>query len=262
MFYPHDPAKLRSMVRGLLEQPPAGRKHRHPMGLLVPHAGYQYSGLTAAYGYAQLKGEKYTTVVIVSPSHREYFDGVSVYPGDAYATPLGEVVIDTGLRDLLVSWSPLVTARMNGHHQEHAVEVQIPFLQETLDAFMVIPLVVGDQSRETCLALGDVLAGVCRGRNVLLVASTDLSHFHQGDVANRLDAVVVKDVEMFDYEKLMTDIETGQAEACGGGPAVAVMCASRRLGATSMEVLHHCNSGDITGDRSSVVGYLSAAAYA
>jgi hypothetical protein len=261
MFYPADPSKLHEEINALLSQ--AGKKQLQGKvrGIIAPHAGYMYSGLTAAHAYATLKGERFETVVVVSPSHREYFSGVSVYPGDAYRTPLGTIEIDGGVRNELTAASDVVVASEQGHHTEHALEVQLPFLQETLAEFKLVPLVMGDQRTELCFGLGEILGTVLRGRNCLLVASTDLSHYYSSDVAESLDRIMIRDVQAFDYEHLMRDLDTRRTEACGGGPTVAVLLALKRLGVNNIEVLHYSTSGDVTGDLTYVVGYLSAVAY-
>jgi AmmeMemoRadiSam system protein B len=220
-----------------------------------------YSGLTAAAAYRLLSGKSFSTVVVVSPSHREYFTGISVYAGDAYRTPLGDIPVDGTMRQALLAACPLVHPSEAGHREEHAIEVQLPFLQETLGSFALLPLVMGEQRRETCLALGRCLGELPGIPGSLLVASTDLSHYHAARVARAMDQVMVEDIRRFDYEQLMMDLESGTTEACGGGPTVAVMAALHRAGARRMNVVHHCNSGDITGDVRSVVGYLSAVAW-
>jgi len=258
MFYPGSAAELAQEIDTLLQRAPRATLHGRPVALVAPHAGYIYSGPTAAAAYALLKGLEYSTVVVVSPSHREYFAGVSVYPGDAYETPLGRVPVDTALRDRLLAISEVVTSSAAGHGAEHAVEVHVPFLQKALGSFRFLPLVMGDQSRETCYALGEDLANVLRNESSLLVASTDLSHFYTALEAERRDGIVLGDLEKFEPERLMGDLEEGQAEACGGGPVVAVMIAARALGARRLRILSHTHSGQITGDCHSVVGYCSA----
>lgn len=262
-FYPAHPQQLREMIATLLAEAERVSVSGRIRGVIAPHAGYMYSGLTAAHAYKLLQGERYETVVIVSPSHWEYFRGVSVYSGDAYETPLGKIPVDTELRNLLSGASEHVLVAEVGHRAEHALEVQLPFLQETLPAgsFRVLPLVMGDQQRDVCFALGNAVAEVLRDRNVVLVASTDLSHYYPASVAERLDAVMMNDVAAFDFEQLMTDLETRRTEACGGGPTVAVMVALHELGVRKIKVTHRSTSGDTTGDYSSVVGYLSAVAY-
>lgn len=260
LFYPDDPDELRSRISELLDRVPPVGAHRTAVALVSPHAGYDYSGYTAAHAYKLLGRAQYTTVVIVSPSHREYFDGVSVYPGGGYRTPLGVVPVDESLRREILGMSPLIRATLQGHRQEHALEVQLPFLQQTIGTFSVLPLVMGDQRSEYCTELGEVLGKALHGKDALLVASTDLSHFHPSDVAESLDRIIMRDVAAFDPERLLSDLHSDRAEACGGGPTAAVLIAARRLGAEGVSILHHSTSGDTTGDMSSVVGYFSAVA--
>ena len=262
LFYPAEAEELRRTVSEMLAAASPPKTEGNVRGIIGPHAGYVYSGPTAAHAYALLRGSTYDTVVVVSPSHREYFDGVSVFPGEAYITPLGTVPVDKELREKLLRHSPIVRSSHAGHGEEHAIEVHLPFLQCVLGEFKFLPVVMGDQKREYSFGLGDALGEVLQGRNALLVASTDLSHYYPADVANKLDAVAIDDVGNFEYERLMLDLEHNRTEACGGGPAVAVMRALHKLGVRKMTVLHHCNSGDVTGDFSQVVGYLAAAAYA
>jgi AmmeMemoRadiSam system protein B len=229
------------------------------VALIVPHAGYRYSGFTAAHAYRLLERSDWPTVVIVSPSHREYFDGISVYDGKAYRTPLGELVIDEELRDAVAGRQDLIEISDRGHGEEHAVEVHIPFLQHALGNPKILPIVMGDQRREYCYALGDRLASALKERPALLIASTDLSHFHPAEIAEALDAVVIGDIDRFDPDGLMDDLESKRAEACGGGPTVAVLRAASALGGNKTTILSRRNSGDVTLDRRRVVGYVSAA---
>ncbi len=260
-FYPADPTKLRRQIAELVDRVPKSELKGKVKGIITPHAGYLYSGFTAAHAFAALRGEKFETVVVVSPSHWEFFSGVSVYQGEAYATPLGMVEINKTLRDTIVGEADFIIASEIGHGSEHALEVQLPFLQEVLPPFTLLPLVIGEQNREFCFRLGEVLAKILKDENALLVATTDLSHYYAADIANKFDMIMLKDVADFNYEQLMTDLEARHTEACGGGPTVAVMSALKHLGVKNIEVLHHSNSGDVTGDYSSVVGYLSAVAY-
>lgn len=262
LFYPENPDDLGRMVADLIARAGAPGKSGRVLGLVSPHAGYIYSGYTASHGFAALRGQHVRTVVIVSPSHREYFEGVAVFPGDAYATPFGQVRVDAVMRERLLDVSSIMSLSDAGHGEEHAIEVQIPFLQHVISDFMILPIVMGDQRREYCVETGRALAAVIDPTKDVLLASTDLSHYHSQGEAVGLDRVFVDDVAQCDPEKLMADLEAGSTEACGGGPSVAVMTALRSLGAVRMEVLHYCNSGDVTGDDQRVVGYLSAVAYA
>lgn len=258
MFYPADPPTLSKDVDSLLDTITLRKIEGIIVALIAPHAGYQYSGFTAANGYKVLKKYTFESVVIVSPSHREYFEGISIYNGFAYRTPLGDLEIDASLRENLVKGDAVITESTFGHNLEHAVEVHLPFLQRAIGNIKIVPIVMGDQRREFCFHLGERLAEVLKAKNVLLIASTDLSHYYPYDQAEMLDKVVINDVANFDYEQLMEDLETDRAEACGGGPTVAVLLAAKKLGGNRVTILHHCNSGDVTGDHSGVVGYLSA----
>jgi AmmeMemoRadiSam system protein B len=262
MFYPEDPGELGRNVDALLASADVRVPTRRIVAVVAPHAGYMYSGPTAAGAYARLRGAAYDTVVIVSPSHRESFDGVTVYPGDAYSTPLGDVPVDGGLRAELLETCRRVSADLRGHGSEHALEVQLPFLQRTLGRFRLLPLVIGHQDRDTCFELGDCLGRLIRNRSALLVASTDLSHYHSAGEADRLDGVFIEGLDRGDEEALMRCLEEGSTEACGGGPVVAVLRAARGMGAAIVEVTDRSTSADVTGDRTSVVGYVSAVAYA
>ncbi|MEN3039165.1 MAG: AmmeMemoRadiSam system protein B [Candidatus Kryptonium sp.] len=263
LFYPDVPSILNAEIEKMFERAKDMTRDKKINGeikaLIAPHAGYMYSGQTAAIAYSLIRGKDYDTVVVVSPSHREYFDAISIYDGKSYKTPLGEIEIDFKLAEQIVdAGNGLIEFSSYGHRSEHAVEVHLPFLQKALNHFKLVPIVMGDQKSEYCFRLGNILAEVLSGRNVLLVASTDLSHYYPYDVAMKFDKIVIDDIANFDPEKLMDDLEQQRCEACGGGPTVAVMHAAKKLGADKSEVLYYCNSGDITGDKTGVVGYLSA----
>jgi len=260
MFYPADPGELSGTIAGLI---PAGGEEKPSgiLGVIAPHAGYAYSGATAARAYGMLTRGAYDTVVVIAPSHREFFEGVSVYDGQGYGTPLGTVPVDGEIREALIGRASFVRASTAGHGGEHSVEVHLPFLQTVLGSFSLLPLVIGHQTPGTCFALGESLGAVLQGKKALLVASTDLSHFHGDSEARQLDAVMIGDVRSFDPRTLMSHLSEGATEACGGGPAVAVLTALKILGALRLEIVQYATSGDVTGDMRSVVGYMSAVAY-
>lgn len=234
------------------------------VAVVAPHAGYVYSGPVAAYSYALLKGRKFDRVVVIAPSHYDAFGFSSVYDGAAYATPLGRIPVDRAFAAKLARTSPLIKLSAAGHtpsadRPEHALEVQLPFLQRVLGPFQLVPVIVGDQSYDTCRALGVALAKLIQGSSTLIVASSDLSHFHPYDDAAKLDRKTLKAIAEYDYFDLSRNLELRVWEACGGGPIVAAMIAAERLGATDAKVLRYANSGDVTGDRSRVVGYGAVA---
>lgn len=258
LFYPDDPTLLGLNIDGMLEDVQDLRITGTPVAVVSPHAGYAYSGPTAATAYAALKQRSFRTAVIISPSHREYFHGISVYDGDAYRTPLGLVNIDIELRQKLLAHKGIVKASEMGHRDEHAVEVQVPFIQRINPDAKILPIVMGDQRPEYCRVLGQVLADILQDREAVLIASSDLSHFHAQDAAQALDAIAARHIREAQPNKLLEDLDNERCEACGGGPIAAVMTAASLLGADRSTILHQCTSGDVTGDTSRVVGYLSA----
>ncbi len=264
-FYTANPAALEKEILAYLAAAHPPSTGGDPIALVAPHAGYQYSGQVAAYAYKLVAGRSYDAVVVISPSHTEYFSHASVFPGGAYLTPLGEIPVDAELAKLIASKGSLVRLDSRGHEtrprqrSEHALEVQLPFLQVALGDFKLVPIVLGDQSAPVVEALGNALGTALRGKNALIVASTDLSHFHDDAEAKQLDGEFQKRLALFDPDALLAPLSSGSVEACGGGPVVAAMIAARALGATKCVILRYANSGDVTGDRSSVVGYLAAA---
>jgi AmmeMemoRadiSam system protein B/AmmeMemoRadiSam system protein A len=262
-FYPADPAELGAMVDGFLAQ---AKVPAVPglIAIVAPHAGYPYSGAVAAHSYALLKGRKPQRVVVIAPSHYEAFGFTSVYDGDAYSTPLGRVPVDRDFVKRLVHMAPSIRLSSAGHKpsgdkREHALEVQLPFLQRVLGEFRLVPIIMGDQSWEACRALGVALAKLSQGSDTLIVASSDLTHYRSYDDDVRLDHKTLKAIEQWDYLGMSLNFEQQNWEACGGGPIIATMIAAERLGANKAQVLKYANTGDVTGDHSRVVGYAAIA---
>ncbi|HMU42938.1 MAG TPA: AmmeMemoRadiSam system protein B [Ignavibacteriaceae bacterium] len=259
-FYPDDPIKLTAQINSYLTQIVAKISANKIFGIISPHAGYQYSGLTAAYAYNLLRDKSIDNVIIISPSHREYFPGCCIYAGDAYRTPLGIVEVNKEMSRVIVGGSKNIFFGENGHKLEHALEVQIPFLQTVLSDFSIIPIVIGDQSKIFVYELAERLAKAMDEKTII-VASSDMSHFYSAIDADRLDSVVEEIINHFDYEGLQTALDEKQCEACGGGPIVSLMKTASMKGYKNSIVLHRSDSGDETGDKSEVVGYLSAVIY-
>jgi AmmeMemoRadiSam system protein B/AmmeMemoRadiSam system protein A len=266
-FYPGDPKRLRGDVAQMLAAAPAPHDQLRPVILVAPHAGYVYSGGIAAHGYRHLEHRPIRKVVVVSPSHIEFFPFVSVFAGGGYETPLGTVPVDQALARSLGDRDGAVRVSDRGHVQddlprrEHALEVQLPFLQVVLGDFELVPVVMGHQTWEACNALGERLAPLLTRRDVLIVISTDLSHFHSYDSAKKLDATFLRLFEEMDAKRLFDAVERNDCEACGAGPVAAALVACESAGFTRGRVLHAANSGDVTGDRTGVVGYAAAAVF-
>ncbi len=259
-FYPSDPATLAGDVDRYLAAASVAEIEGRIVGIICPHAGYVYSAGVAAHAYVLLKGLSYDSVIVVAPSHRVAFSGASVYGGAGYATPLGVVSVDRALADAIAEASPAFRYEPRAHAAEHSLEVQVPFLQRALGEFAIVPIVMGTQDEGTVRTLAAAIADAVRsaeGKSVLLVASSDLSHYHSYDQAVALDSVVVELVEAYDPEGLLAALARGECEACGGGPMAVVMMAARELGARRATVVKYANSGDVTGDRGQVVGYMA-----
>ncbi|MBU8933347.1 MAG: AmmeMemoRadiSam system protein B [candidate division Zixibacteria bacterium] len=262
-FYPKSPGELTKTIATMFSETKKAPVQGHPRALIVPHAGYIYSGNTAAHAYKMLEGEQFDTVVIISPSHYVFFRGSSVYDGGGYRTPLGEIATDFELSARIADINPSVYLSNQGHASgstrgEHALEVQLPFLQVVLGQFKLVAIVMGEQEGDNIRGLGETLASALKGTNSLIVASSDLSHQHPVKIANRMDGTVRTAIEKYDPQMLIDTLESGRGEACGGGPMAAAMIAAKRLGAGTMQFLHYTTSGETTGDFDDVVGYLSA----
>jgi len=261
-FYPADPEILRHDLANYL-QSVAGieRVPGAVIGLISPHAGYMYSGRVAAAAYHQLSGAEYDYVLVVSPSHHIYFQGASVYPAGVYQTPLGMIPVAEDIVQQLLDDYSVFHHVSQAHSREHALEVQLPFLQMVLPEFSLIPVVMGSQDWETTSMMVDGLASLLVNKKVLLVASTDLSHYHSYDEAVSLDNNILEAVNNNDARELWNIVTDGRAEACGAGPMMVVMRLAAQFGAVKAKVVAYQNSGDVTGDRGQVVGYMAAAIY-
>ena len=272
-WYPDDPVRLAQDVDRYLAEADLHPLPRSPRALVAPHAGLMYSGPVAAFAYKAVRNRSYRAVVLVGPSHFVPFHGVALWSNGSWDTPFGPVLVDGDLARAIQSGSSGVVDDAAPHGREHSLEMQLPFIGHLMPGVPIVPLVMGHQTRATAFALGDAIArgiigaseaggaGVASGAGVLLVASSDLSHYERASVASALDAEMIQHVERIDPEGLMTALEREPRHACGGGPMVAVLHAARQLGARDAEVLRYDYSGDVSGDKSSVVGYMAAAVW-
>jgi AmmeMemoRadiSam system protein B len=244
MFYPADPRELDRMVTAMLAEAPAGGEA--PKALIAPHAGYIYSGPVAASVYARLRGARDTIerVVLLGPSHRVGFYGLAVPSTDVFRTPLGDIPIDTARRDQLLELPQVVTMDQ-AHAMEHSLEVQLPFLQELLTGFLLLPVVVGDAPAQE---VAEVLERVWGGPETLIVVSSDLSHYHDYDTARRMDTATSEAIVALQPERL------GHEDACGRVPVSGLLLVARSKG-LQVEMVDLRNSGDTAGPRDQVVGY-------
>lgn len=265
MFYSDDAAQLRREVENLLAAASPPPQAKQIIAAVAPHAGYMYSGGVAAHafkalqaGYSPPAAHQTPTVFLIAPSHREAFPFISVFTGKAYRTPLAAVPIARALAQALVDSDPMIHADWRGHRAEHALEVELPFLQVIWPQFELVPVVMGEQHWELCQLLGEQVARLCRESPALILASSDLSHYFAYEEAVQFDACFMRHLKSFAAAALLQALENEECHACGGGPVVAAMIAAQALGADAVDILRYENSGDVTGDHSMVVGYLAA----
>lgn len=235
------------------------------VALIVPHAGHRYSGQVAATAFRTLKGSERSPVAVVSPMHQPYAGQVLSSGHGAYSTPLGEILIDQDclarLEAALHASGPIRIERII-NDSEHSLEIELPFLQRSLSpGFRLLPVMLRDQDRPVAEAVGHALASVLTGSTPLLVASSDLSHFYPAPIARSLDQELLARVEAFDPAAVLTAEEEGVGFACGRAAIAAVLWAAGDLGADRVRLLSYANSGDVTGDFDSVVGYGAAVVY-
>ena len=270
-WYPDNPTRLAVELDLYLKEATVERPSHSPRALISPHAGLTYSGPVAAFAYKLLNGRSYRAIVLVGPSHFIPFRGVSIWPAGQWQTPFGPVAVDAALAHAIRTECFDIVELPAAHGREHSLEMQLPFIAHLMPQVPIVPLVMGHQTREAAFALGNGLASAIRNTahdsndsndpDVLIVASSDLSHYESADVASRMDAIMARYVEALDPEGLMSELEREPRHACGGGPMVAVLQAALRLGASKARVLRYADSGDVSGDKTSVVGYLAAAAF-
>jgi MEMO1 family protein len=262
-WYPRTAGALGREVDAYLADVPDDRAPADVGAIIAPHAGLMFSGPVAAHAYKAVASHPYDVAVLVGPSHFVAFDGVALYPGTAFDSPLGQARVDEGGAAAIAAFA--VVQRDNvPHEREHSLEMQLPFLKRVLPDVPIVPLLMGYQDRDTIGALADAMVAAFRNRRALLVASTDLSHYFDAKTAETLDSRVQACVPAVDADQLLTvfeqypEGERGRYVACGGGPAIAVMRAARALGATAGRVLRYSHSGVISGDYDGVVGYMAA----
>ena len=217
---------------------------------------------TIGNSYEVVEGMQFDTVVLLGVSHRAAIKGASIYGSGGYETPLGIAEIDSELAEELMSQDKIFTSQPRAHAMEHSLEVQVPFLQHILSGVKIVPILMGHWSEAVCSAVSAALANVMNNRNILLVASTDMSHYHPYDTARSMDGIAISSIQRMDTAQLMADLSSRKCELCGSAPVITTLMTSQKLGADGIEILQYANSGDVTGDKSSeVVGYFAAAIY-
>jgi AmmeMemoRadiSam system protein B len=264
-WYPGDAETLAKSVDRQLAAADARRLDGDVIALVVPHAGHRYSGGVAAHAFRLVEGLHPEIVAVLGPMHHPFPASVLSSDYGSYATPLGRIPVDD---EALRRFEGALADRAGisvphvAQDPEHSLEIELPFLQRTLPSgFRLLPLMLRAQSTGTARAVGQALAASLKGHDALIVASSDLSHFYPSEVARRLDREMLSRIERFDPELLLDAEAEGVGFACGKGAIAAALWAARELGADTVRIVAYANSGDVTGDNESVVGYGAAVIY-
>lgn len=251
-FYPDHSDSLRKTVKDLLASP---QERRTAIGLVVPHAGYLYSGAIAGQTFARVVIPRH--VVILGPNHHGYGHPAAVYASGTWMSPLGTTVIDSVLAQSILDGCPRLASDETAHRYEHSLEVILPFIQVLAPDAAIVPICLGHLSLDDLLALGESLGKVLAsaGEEVLLVASSDMTHYESGDIARQKDMLALQMVLELDPAGLYRTVAAQKITMCGVIPVTVMLAAARWLGAAKATLVRYGNSGDVTGDQSQVVGY-------
>jgi len=274
LFYPDSKAELEQSIEGYLDRvnveslfelitEQTGMQDIVPIAVVSPHAGYIFSGSVQAYSYSILRSFSFDTVIVIGPSHQTPFDGISVNLDVAYETPLGKLEVNLDFAEKLIAQNECITHHEDAHLNEHSIEVQLPFLQICVPGARIVPVLLGTQSIDNSCILSDALIAIIKKMpgSYITVVSTDLSHYHSHVDAAAMDGVIIEDLRSMDPERLSRHIAEGKSEACGFGGILTGILLSQARGAGKCAILQYRDSGEVSGDRRNVVGYLSAALY-
>jgi len=267
LFYELDPDSLRKQIEWCFKHrlgpgsiPVMGSK-RDIKGVIAPHAGYIYSGPVAAHTYHEIAEDGFPeTFIILCPNHTGMGSGVSTMKEGSWETPLGLTKIDAEFADLMIKNAGIIDSNPDAHIKEHSAEVQLPFLQYFNTDFQFVPVTMWMQDIETSTDIGNSIQKTASelGRDVVVIASTDFTHYQPQDVAQTQDMQVIDAIKAMDEKLMINRVAQLNVSMCGYGPVAATMVTTKKMGATSCEVLKYATSGDATGDKSSVVAYASA----
>lgn len=253
-FYSGDPERLRSELEGMITPAPAKDK---VIGIVAPHAGHIYSGPVAGRVYGAIEVPQ--AVIILGPNHHGFGPPAALCPEREWLTPLGSVSANTRLAGLVQKHAPLVELDSTAHHHEHSLEVQVPFLQIVRPDVTIVPLCLGFGDFARCRSLGKGIAQAIRayGNDVLIVASSDMSHFESAEAARKKDELAIREVLALNPQGLLRVCRDEGITMCGVIPTVVMLVAALELGAAQAKLVHYATSGEVTGDHSHVVAYAA-----
>ena len=264
IFYPKNPNELREDIESLFRDPnfgpgnlpPSGNNERI-YGMVSPHAGYMYSGAVAAHGYYDLSSSKFESALILGPNHYGLGSEVALMDKGSWETPLGKVEIDSEVAQSIHQNCDIISIDESAHSRDHCIEVQLPLLQYIKGQFKIVPIILINQGKNTCKKLGTDIYESIKDRNLIPIASSDLTHYEANNLAYEKDKLLISAILSLDIEKFYSVLISFNVTACGYGAIATVMEISKRMGATKGRLLKYATSGDIAGDNKSVVGYSS-----
>ena len=264
IFYPKNPNELREDIESLFRDPnfgpgnltPSGNNERI-YGMVSPHAGYMYSGAVAAHGYYDLSSSKFESALILGPNHYGLGSEVALMDKGSWETPLGKVEIDSEVAQSIHQNCDIISIDESAHSRDHCIEVQLPLLQYIKGQFKIVPIILINQGKNTCKKLGTDIYESIKDRNLIPIASSDLTHYEANNLAYEKDKLLISAILSLDIEKFYSVLISFNVTACGYGAIATVMEISKRMGATKGKLLKYATSGDIAGDNKSVVGYSS-----
>lgn len=264
IFYPKNPNELREDIESLFRDPNFGPGNLPPSGnnekiygMVSPHAGYMYSGAVAAHGYYDLSSSKFESALILGPNHYGLGSEVALMDKGSWETPLGKVEIDSEVAQSIHQNCDIISIDESAHSRDHCIEVQLPLLQYIKGQFKIVPIILINQGKNTCKKLGTDIYESIKDRNLIPIASSDLTHYEANNLAYEKDKLLISAILSLDIEKFYSVLISFNVTACGYGAIATVMEISKRMGATKGKLLKYATSGDIAGDNKSVVGYSS-----
>lgn len=262
-WYPANEKSLSRILDSYLQKAQVPEIQGRILAIISPHAGLRYSGPIAAYGFKLLQNTNPKTVIILGFSHRKYFEGISIYNKGKFQTPLGDITVDSVLADEISSFDNRIRFLPEAFSQENSVEMMLPFIKKVLPEARIVPLAFGNHSFENCQLLSKILVKILKERHdVVLVASTDLSHYHSYRKAIEIDKKTITLIEKFAAEKIYQEVTSGKQLCCGFMPVITTILVGKKINDSSFSILKYANSGDTSFDKSSrVVGYVAAALY-
>jgi len=262
-FYPNSKSKLIDNIEecfthdlGPGKIPPI-TKNEKIFGAIVPHAGYIYSGPIAANTFYAISSDTPETVIILGPNHWGIGSPIAVAKQIFWETPLGKIEVDDDAADKLVNMSIIVDHDNFAHEKDHCLEVQLPFLQYIYREFKILPIIMSIQDQTTSIELGNTISEIAKEKKTQIIASSDFTHYETQIAASKKDSELIKAICELDVKKFYILLERNNISACGYGAIASVMTTVKKLGATKGLLLKYATSGDITGDKSAVVGYSS-----